>query len=153
MRRIEPGTVPWSAVDAAATRRNVDTDWRFPIMIGASLVEFVAVLRLTLGRETFRDRRVAVVVVSIVVVVLGMVLGKNGNQFGLPWWIYYPVPALITIILPPVVFRTSPRRTLAYVAAALLSAPLIHVVFAFLLGWNEYMPFIPIPSLASLLGG
>jgi hypothetical protein len=129
----------------------VDTEWRFPIMIAVSLVEFVAVLRLTLGRERFRDRRVAVVVVSLVVVVLGMVLGKYGNQFGLPWWIYYPVPALITIILPPVVFRTSPRRTLLYVGAALLSAPLIHAVFAFLLGWNEYMPFIPIPSLASLL--
>jgi hypothetical protein len=129
----------------------VDTEWRFPIMIAVSLVEFAAVLRLTLGRERFRDRRVAVVVVSVVVVVLGMVLGKYGNQFGLPWWIYYPVPALLTIILPPVVFRTSPRRTLLYVGAALLSAPLIHAAFAFLLGWNEYMPFIPIPSLASLL--
>lgn len=129
----------------------MDTEWRFPLMIVGSLLAFVAVLRLTLGRRTFHARRVAVVVVAIVVVVLGMMLGKYGNQVGLPWWIYYPVPALITIILPPLVFRMPAVRTGLYIVAALLSAPLIHVAFSFLLGWNEYMPFLPVPSLASLL--
>ena len=33
-----------------------------------------------------------------------------------------------------------------------MSPPLIHVVFAFFLGWNEYLPFLPIPSLAEVLG-
>jgi len=26
------------------------------------------------------------------------------------------------------------------------------VLFAFFLGWNEYMPFIPVPSLGELIG-
>ena len=32
-----------------------------------------------------------------------------------------------------------------------LSAPLIHVAFALFLGWDEYMPFLPVPSLAEIL--
>ena len=38
-----------------------------------------------------------------------------------------------------------------YVLLSFLSAPLIHVAFAFFLGWNEYMPFLPVPSLAEIL--
>jgi hypothetical protein len=132
--------------------QRVDTEWRFPVMILASLVEFVVLLRLVLGRSAFRDRIKAVVAVSAIVVVGGMLFGKYGATLGLPWWIYYPVPALVTILMPPLVFRMGAKRTVVYLVLALLSAPLIHVLFAFFLGWNEYMPFIPIPSLASLLG-
>ncbi|HEY9498649.1 MAG TPA: hypothetical protein VIQ78_06470 [Terrimesophilobacter sp.] len=84
-------------------------------------------------------------------VVLGMLFGKYGLLFGLPWWIYYPVPALVTVLLPPLVFGMRTRRTVLYLMLAALSAPLIHVIFAFFLGWNEYMPFIPIPSLWDLV--
>jgi hypothetical protein len=122
-------------------------------MIAASLVEFIGLLRLVLGRLVFRRRIIAVGIVAIVVVVLGMLFGKYGLQFGLPWWIYYPVPALITVLLPPLVFRMRTRRTVLYLVLAALSAPLIHVIFAFFLGWNEYMPFIPIPSLWDLVAG
>ena len=131
----------------------MDTQWHFPIMIAASLVEFIGLLRLVLGRLVFRRRIIAVGIVAIVVVVLGMLFGKYGLQFGLPWWIYYPVPALITVLLPPLVFRMRTRRTVLYLVLAALSAPLIHVIFAFFLGWNEYMPFIPIPSLRDLVAG
>jgi hypothetical protein len=121
-------------------------------MILASLLEFVVLLRLVLGRVTFRERRIAVMAVSAIVVVGGMLFGKYGATFGMPWWIYYPVPALVTILLPPLVFRMGTKRTIVYLLLASISAPLIHVLFAFFLGWNEYMPFIPVPSLASLLG-
>ena len=120
-------------------------------MIAASLVEFVALLRLVLTREVFRNRIAAVTVVAVIVVVAGMLFGKYGLQFGLPWWIYYPVPALVTILLPPVVFRMGGRRTILYLVLAAISAPLIHLLFAFFLGWNEYMPFIQVPSLATLI--
>ena len=131
----------------------MDTEWRFPIMIVASLVEFAVLLRLVLGRRVFRARITAVIAVSALVVVGGMLFGKYGATFGLPWWIYYPVPALVTILLPPFVFRMAAKRTVLYLALASISAPLIHVLFAFFLGWNEYMPFIPIPipSLDSLI--
>lgn len=38
-----------------------------------------------------------------------------------------------------------------YLALAFLSSPVIHVLFSFLLGGHEYMPFIPVPSLQDLL--
>jgi hypothetical protein len=44
----------------------------------------------------------------------------------------------------------SPRRVALYLLLALLSAPLIHVLFSFFLGWHEYMPFLPVPGLADL---
>jgi hypothetical protein len=40
-----------------------------------------------------------------------------------------------------------------YVPMAMVVAPTIHVLFSFLLGWNEYMPFIPVPSIHELMGG
>jgi hypothetical protein len=70
---------------------------------------------------------------------------------GLPWWIYYPLPALVTIFLPSLVFPDELKRTILYLVLAAISAPLIHVLFSFLLGWDEYMPFLPIPSLTSLV--
>ncbi|MET1034982.1 MAG: hypothetical protein ABWX68_07105 [Arthrobacter sp.] len=39
----------------------------------------------------------------------------------------------------------------AYLILAALSASLIHAVFSFFPGWYEYMPFLPVPSLADLL--
>ena len=80
-----------------------------------------------------------------------MLFGKYGASCGLPWWIYYPVPALVTMLLPPLLFKISTKRTMIYVVLAALSAPLIHAMFAFFLGWDEYMPFLPVPSLASLI--
>jgi len=122
-------------------------------MIAASLVLYIGVLRAVLGKAAFRRQRVRVAIVAVIVVVGGMLFGKYGaTLLGLPWWIYYPVPALLTLVLAPVVFRLSPKRTLLYLLLALLSAPVIHIAFSFFLGWNEYMPFWPIPSLGSLLG-
>jgi hypothetical protein len=129
----------------------VGTEWHFPVMIAASLVEFVLLLRLVLGRADFQRRIRAVIVVSLIVVVAGMLFGKYGLLLGLPWWLYYPVPALVTIAVPPMVFKMTRRRTGLYLVLAALSAPLIHVLFSFLLGWGEYMPFLPVPGLASLL--
>jgi hypothetical protein len=120
-------------------------------MIAASLVEFVLLLLLVLGRAGFRRRIRAVIVVSLVVVVAGMLFGKYGLLLGLPWWLYYPVPAVMTIVLPPLVFKTTRMRTVLYLVLAALSAPLIHVLFSFLLGWGEYMPFLPVPGLPDLL--
>ena len=80
-----------------------------------------------------------------------MLFGKYGLLLGFPWGLYYPVPALVTIALPPLVFGMTRRSTALYVLLAALSAPLIHVLFAFFLGWGEYMPFLPVPQLASLL--
>jgi hypothetical protein len=54
-------------------------------MIAASLVEFVLLLLLVLGRTAFRRRIPAVIAVSLIVVIAGMLFGKYGLLSGLPW--------------------------------------------------------------------
>lgn len=52
---------------------------------------------------------------------------------------------------PPRAFRMNGRELARYLPLAMISAPLIHVLFSFFLGWNEYMPFIQVPSMQALL--
>lgn len=59
-----------------------------------------------------------------------MIFAKFGNNAGLPWWIYYTIPALVTLVLPPVAFRFSGKELAQYLVLAFLSLPVIHVVFS-----------------------
>lgn len=126
---------------------------RFAVFVLVSLLVFVAILRLVTRRRAHRPRLAAVLTVAFIVVVCGMIFAKFGNNAGLPWWIYYTVPALVTLVLPPVVFRFSGKELAKYLLLAFLSSPVIHVAFSFFLDWHEYMPFIPVPSLRQLLSG
>ena len=124
---------------------------RFSLFVLVSLVAFIAILRFVTRHRVARPRPVAVLTVAGVVVVGGMLFAKYGNNAGLPWWIYYTVPALATLAVPPATFAFSGKELAQYLVLAFLSSPTIHVVFSFLLGWHEYMPFIPVPSLHELL--
>lgn len=124
----------------------MNTEWHFPVMIGAALVVFVLLLRLLLSK------RGQVAGLAPVVVVGRMLFGKYGLLLGLPWWLYYPIPMLVTVLLPPWVLQLSGRRTAAYLVLSFLSAPFIHVLFSFLLGWPEYMPFWKIPAASNFFG-
>ena len=129
----------------------MDTGWHFPFMILAALLVFWLMVRLLLPRAEFRTKQTQVGLLALVVVVFGMVFGKYGATFGLPWWVYYSVPMLITVLLPPVVLKLNKRKTAAYLVLSFLSSPFIHLLFSFFLGWTEYMPFWKIPSVSSLL--
>ena len=85
--------------------------------------------------------------VATLISVIGILFGKYGATFGLLWQIYYSVPALATLLLPPVVFRLTFQRALVYVVLAFATAPLIHAAFFYALGWDEYMPFLHLPRL------
>lgn len=130
----------------------VSTAARFPVFVLVSLVVFVAILRVVTRHRSPRPHPLAVVAVATLVVGGGMVFAKLGNHAGLPWWIYYTAPALATLIVPPVAFKLRGRDLLQYLALAFLASPAIHVAFSFLFDWHDYMPFIPVPSLKSLLG-
>ena len=125
---------------------------RFPVFVLVSLVVFIAILRFITRHRPRRPHAAAVMAVAAVVVVGGMVFAKYGNNAGLPWWIYYPVPAVATLVVPPVAFKLYGKELLQYLVLAFLSSPAIHVAFSFLFDWHDYMPFIPVPSLKSLLG-
>ncbi|MGY0800165.1 hypothetical protein ACW7G0_14075 [Lysobacter sp. A286] len=125
---------------------------RFPILIIVSLVVFAVILRFVTRRRSIKPAPASVLAVSAVVVVGGMLFAKFAQNAGWPWWIYYTVPALVTLVLPPAVFRLSGQELWRYLVLAFLSAPAIHVAFSLLLGWHDYMPFLPVPSLQELLG-
>ena len=124
---------------------------RFAVFVLVSLFAFIAILYFVTRRRTQRPNTLTVIAVAALVVVGGMLFAKFGNNIGFPWWIYYTVPALITLAVPPVAFKFSGKELAQYLVLAFLSSPVIHVAFSFFFDWHEYMPFIPVPSLKSLL--
>ena len=91
--------------------------------------------------------------ISFVVVVFGILFARYSHLAfpHLPWEIYYWLPALATVLLPPLWLRMSRREVLHYLPLAWLTAPVIHVLFSLFVGWHDYMPFPSyIPSVAEL---
>lgn len=125
---------------------------RFPIFIAASYVVFVAIVYFVLRRRKTEGFFRSCLGVGLVVIVGGMVFAKYGQNSGLPWWIYYTVPMLLSVLLPPFYFKMTRREVPEYLLLSFLSAPLIHLGFSFFVGWNDYMPFIDIPSIWELAG-
>ncbi len=109
-------------------------------------------LRLTLRGRDAKPSGATLLVITAIVVVGGMTFAKFGATGGWPVWLYYGVPAALTWVLPPVWFRMTARELARYVPLAVLMAPAIHLLFSLVLGWKEYMPFLPVPSIAELLG-
>ena len=121
--------------------------WHFPVMILASLILFVMVIRIAIGKMKFMTSIKVVIALAFFVVVLGMLFGKYGAQMGFKWWIYYPIPMLMTVLLPPIILKMNSKSTIIYLVLSFLSAPVIHFLFSFFLGWTEYMPFWEIPYM------
>lgn len=82
---------------------------------------------------------------ALIVVVGGMTFARITFGTGLPWWIFYGLPALITFVLPPLVLQMSKRELLFYAPSAMLMAPVIHICFSFFFGWHDYMPLFYVP--------
>ncbi len=119
----------------------MNTLWHFPIMIIFSFIIFLVVIRIVVGKKDFQEKQRLIIILAIAIVVVGMLIGKYGANWGLKWWIYYPIPLLLNVILPPVLLKMNFKRTIIYLVLSLLSAPLIHIFFSLLFGWTEYMPF------------
>lgn len=123
---------------------------RFAAFIVVALVVFVGILKVVLRSRDQQPAFSRVAWVASIVVVGGMIFAKVGQNVGLPWWIYYTVPMLLTLFLPTVSFKMNAREVVMYLVLAFLSSPLIHTVFSFFLGWKEYMPFLPVPAMWEL---
>lgn len=119
-------------------------------MIVASLLIFFFIILIVLSKPDFKAKRKHIILLAFIVVVFGMLFGKYGATYGLPWWLYYPIPMLITVFLPPVILKLNIQKTSIYLVLSFLSAPFIHIVFSFFLGWTEYMPFWKIPYVGNL---
>ncbi len=110
-------------------------------MIFVSFIVFFMVIRIVLGKNEFNQRIRLIFLLAIFVIILGMLFGKYGANFGLKWWIYYTIPMLMNVLLPPIFLKMNTKKTLVYLGLSFLSAPLIHVFFSKCFGWVEYMPF------------
>jgi len=130
----------------------LSSEFKFLALVVASCLVFCGILLYVTRARSNRLNMVMVAVVTLAVVPGGMLLARYGAQSVLPWWIYYTVPMLLTVFMPPVVFSMTRHEAIRYVVLAFLSAPVIHVLFSFFLGWTEYMPFLRVPSLWDLAG-
>lgn len=126
--------------------------FQFFVLVLVSCLVFVGILRYVMRLRTDTLQLQKLVTVTAVVVFGGMLFARVAAQSGLPWWVYYTVPILLTVLLPPIVFSMTKRETLLYIMLAFLSAPAVHIMFSFFFGWRDYMPFLHIPSLQDLFG-
>ena len=128
---------------------------RFATFMAAAAAVFVAVVLFTTRRRIARPGSGTLLLLVFVVVVLGMLFARYAHIFVQPpWWLYYGVPAVVTLFLPPVVLCMKGREITEYIPLAVLMAPAIHVFFSIFVGWHDYMPFpIYIHSLGEMLHG
>ena len=127
------------------------SSWHFPVLVLVSLIAFAGLLFTVLGHRTTAPTSTSLLSVAGIVVVGGMLFARMGAGMGLPVWVYYGVPAVVTWVLPPLAFRMRSGEIAMYVPLAALIAPIIHVMFSFFLGWKEYMPFLPVPAFWELM--
>jgi hypothetical protein len=125
---------------------------RFAVFTMVAFVVFVSVLRLAL-RKRVPPAWTRILMTALFVVFGGMLFARWTYAPGVPWWIFYGVPALITFLMPPMVFRMSRVETCSYMAMAVVMAPAIHVFFSFFVGWHDYMPWFYVRSFWDLLHG
>jgi hypothetical protein len=78
------------------------------VFIAASTLALMLAIRIAAraGGGKPPDVR-SVFAVALLISACGIPFGKYGQNFGLPWEIYYTVPALATVFVPPLLFRFS----------------------------------------------
>jgi hypothetical protein len=126
---------------------------RFLVFMAAAFLAFVAVLLFTIRNRASKPSSGKVCGVGIAVVVAGMCFARYIHLIfpKLPWLIYYGIPAINTVFLPPLWLRMSKLEAAQYLPLAWLTAPAIHLLFSLLAGWHDYMPFPAyIPSIREL---
>jgi hypothetical protein len=124
----------------------------FLVFIVVSAFVFIGILGWALRNRTIAPAKRLVAGVALVVVVAGMCFAKLGASQGLPWPVYYGVPAAVTLLLPPLAFRMRSGEYVRYIVPAFLSSPTIHFVFSFFIGWPEYLPFWHIAPVWQIVG-
>ncbi|MBA7645570.1 hypothetical protein ES703_53328 [subsurface metagenome] len=85
--------------------------------------------------------------ISVVTVVMGIVLLK----IGLPPWIYFPLPVIVSLVAPWLIFRPSWKAYIVFLCVSMIMSPLTHFLWSFFLDYHNYLPFWEIPSLWDLL--
>lgn len=121
-------------------------------------VYMAAALAVCFGMLTFIVRKrplrptLLIALVTLIITSGGMLFARFTYGLGLPWWIFYGIPVMLTYVLPPLALRMSRRELFTYLPAAALMGPFIHIFFSFLFGWHEYMPPFYVPWWRDIMG-
>ena len=119
----------------------------FVVFIAVSLAVFFAILCWVFRARPSPLPWARIWVVAFLVVVVGMCFAKFGANAGLPVYVYYGIPAVLALVVPPAVFRMQRNEIIQYLLLTFASSPIIHVAFSFFIGWHEYLPFWQVPSV------
>ncbi len=128
----------------------MDQAFRFLIMAAVTYIAFLCVIRLIIGSQ-YKAKSFLINIIGMITVYGSFLISRYGNFLKLPVLLYYVFPVLLTVFLPPLALKMKSDQTLKYLAFSLLAVPVIHLVFSFLLGWGEFLPFIKIPSLWNII--
>lgn len=128
----------------------MDQAFRFLIMAAVTYIAFLCVIRLIIGSQ-YKAKSFLINIIGMITVYGSFLISRYGNFLRLSVWLYYVLPVLLTVFLPPLALKMKSDQTLKYLAFSLLAVPVIHLVFSFLLGWGEFLPFIKIPSLWNII--
>lgn len=128
----------------------MDQSFQFIVMAAVTYLAFLCVIRIIMGSQ-YKAKSFLINVIGMVTVYGSLLISRYGNFLKLPIYIYYIIPVLLTVFLPPLSLKMKSDQTLKYLGYSLLAVPVIHLLFSFLLGWGEFLPFIKIPSLWNII--
>ncbi|HBR02841.1 MAG TPA: hypothetical protein DD738_09530 [Ruminiclostridium sp.] len=128
----------------------MDQSFRFIVVAAATYLAFLCVIRLVLGTQ-YKVKSFLINVIGMITVYGSLLISRYGNFLKLPVYLYYILPALLTVFLPPLSLKMKSDQVLKYLGYSILALPIIHILFSFLLGWGELLPFIKVPSLWNII--
>jgi len=121
----------------------------FFVNVFVALAVFIGLLFFILSSRS-QKLIFRILLLGLIVVIFGMTFSRITYGIGVPWWIFYGLPALLTFVLPPLVLHMSKNETLLYVPLAMIMSPVIHVFFSFFIGWHDFMPLFYVPCWREL---
>ena len=128
----------------------MDSSFRFIVMTAVTYLGFLCVIRLVIGSQ-YKGKSFLVNVIGMITVYGSFLITRYGNFLKLPAFLYYVLPLILTVFLPPLSLKMKSDQTLKYFAFSIIAVPVIHMFFSFFFGWGEFLPFLKIPSLWNVI--
>ncbi len=116
-------------------------------MVQASIGMYLSIMMTKyIGRKSGygsnkKINQALLIVTSIGIGVGTVLIGKLGYYIDLPPYLYYPIPLVIGLFLPKLIFKLIWKEFGTYVAIGIVLGFISHVLFSLFLGYNNYMPF------------
>jgi len=85
--------------------------------------------------------QILLITTSIGIGIITVLIGKLGYYIDLPPYLYYPIPLVIGLFLPKLIFKLNWKEFGIYIAIGTALGFVSHILFSLFLGYNNYMPF------------